>query len=268
MPLIKVRNFSDTILELPEAEPGLETWNHVLEPEFHQERYVQACVNASKAHGAFQLGDPSRLARPPSRGIQPTYADDDADPESLEFHGMVGPSGVELDDNNGTRNICALKSISIRWGYVDFSVARSVTREFAAGKGKRALVKRDDILINSTGDGTIGRVAVYDESFPAVVDGHVTIVRFKESATAWYAAAYLLTAQGQDQIYRYINGSSGQVEIYPQDIERLWIPGSTDENISMVVERFREASRKHRAFYKEMRAALNLLSEFEEVAHA
>jgi len=260
MPLLEVRPFAQTILELPKAEAGLETWNHVLEPEFHQSRYVGACIEASKSPGAFQLGDLAYVERPPSRGLQPLYADDDTDPDSLDFHGMISPAGEELDSGGGTRNTCALKSISIRWGYVDFSVARSVTPAFAAGKGKRALTKRNDLLINSTGDGTIGRVAVYDEDFPAVVDGHVTIVRFKDTDMSWYVAAYLLTEQGQDQIYRYINGSSGQVEIYPQDIARLWIPVPDAERFKAIVNRFRNAARKHRAFYKEMRAALNLLA--------
>ena len=259
MPLLELRPASATFLELPHAEPGLETWNHVLEPEFHQERYVSAWTDAAKVKGAFQLGDPSIVVRQPSRGLQPTYADDDNDPTSLEFEGMIDAEGKELDTAGGKRNVCALKSISVRWGFVDFSVARSVTREFLAGRGARAAVKRNDVLINSTGDGTIGRVAVYDEDFPAVVDGHVTIVRIKDAEQAWYVAGYLLTKQGQDQIYRYINGSSGQVEIYPQDIARLWVPGIDGNTRKKVTETFMNASRQHRAFYKDMQAALSLI---------
>lgn len=259
MALLEVRPFVHTILELKQPEPGLEAWNHVFEPEFHQARYVDACVNAAEMEGAFQLGDTKYVVRPPSRGLQPTYADDDDEPDTLEFEGMIDIAGHELDSANGTRNVCALKSISVRRGYLDFSVARSVSREFAFGRGKRAVVKRHDLLINSTGDGTIGRAAVYDEAFPSLVDGHVTIVRFRKSEIAWYTVAYLLTQQGQDQIYRFINGSSGQVEIYPQDIARLWIPGASKERVKNIATKFKAASRKHREFYKDMRAALNLL---------
>nr|WP_313391180.1 hypothetical protein [Brevundimonas diminuta] len=268
MALLEVRSFAETILELPSAEEGLERWNHVLEPEFHQARYVNACLEASQAPLAFRLDDLDRLERLPSRGMQPSYADDDTDPDSLSFHGMIDAAGKEVDGDDGKRNICALKSVSVRWGYVDYSVARSVTPEFAASRGKRAAVQRNDLLINSTGDGTIGRVAVYDEDFPAVVDGHVTIVRFKDPDLAWFTAAYLLTQQGQDQIYRYINGSSGQVEIYPQDIARIWVPLLEGDEFEGVVQAFREAARKHRAFYKEMRAALNLLEPAVAAAEA
>lgn len=259
MALLETRPVFETILELPAADEGLERWNHVLEPEFHQARYVNACRDASKAPFAFRLNDLELLERLPSRGVQPSYADDETDPDSLAFHGMIDSAGAELDCDDGKRNVCALKSISVRWGYVDFSVARSVSPDFLSGKGKRASVKRNDLLINSTGDGTIGRVAVYDEDFPAVVDGHVTIVRFRDPSLAWFTAAYLLTQQGQDQIYRYINGSSGQVEIYPQDIARIWVPLLKGDEYQAVVKAFQGAARKHRAFYKEMRAALNLL---------
>jgi type I restriction enzyme M protein len=118
---------------------------------------------------------------------------------------------------------------------------------------------KNDVLINSTGDGTIGRVAVYNQEFPAVVDGHITIVRFKDKDLAWYSAAYLLSEQGQDQIYRYINGSSGQVEIYPQDIARLWIPPRPRDQMKQIGNKLRSACEKHNSFFSDMKAALRML---------
>lgn len=104
---------------------------------------------------------------------------------------------------------------------------------------------------------TIGRVAVYDFDFPAVVDGHITIVRFKDKKLAWYVAAYLMTEEGQRQIYRYINGSSGQVEIYPQDIARIWIKPATDEKIEQVYKKYQKACRTHDKFYRDLLIALD-----------
>ena len=118
-------------------------------------------------------------------------------------------------------------------------------------------VKKGDILINSTGDGTIGRVAVFDADFPAVVDGHITILRFDDEELAWYAAAFLLSDLGQRQIYRYINGSSGQVEIYPQDIGRIWIkPPKSSEHRTQVGQAFKAAASLHASFYRELQSAL------------
>lgn len=120
----------------------------------------------------------------------------------------------------------------------------------------RAGVQKNDVLINSTGDGTIGRVAVYDFDFPAIVDGHVTIVRFNKPDLAWYAAAYLLSENGQLQIYRYINGSSGQVEIYPQDLERLWIAPVSQGKLKKMAADFSAAAGQYRTFYISMQKAL------------
>lgn len=257
MALIQMRPFADTLLELPGAGEGLLRTNHVLEPEFHQAVYVDACKSAESAKGAFQLQDQGFVVRTPYRGVQPKYADDEDDANSLSYEGLVTQSGEVEGDDDGRANVCALKSNCVRWGFVDFGSARSVTREFYQRVHKRAAVKKHDVLINSTGDGTIGRVAVYDRNHPAVVDGHITIVRFKKPEVAWYAAAYLLSPEGQNQIYRYINGSSGQVEIYPQDIGRLWIAPKSAEAMSAIAKRFQAAVKKHHEFYTEMRSTLS-----------
>lgn len=242
-------------LDLPGAEGDLSTHNHIIEPEFHQEKYAGAVERAASHSGAFQLGKSENLARTIGRGRQPTYADDDCDPDSLDYEGMLTSTGVRLDSAKGTRNVCALKSNCVRQGFIDFDLARSVNRAFYDKHGTRAGVKENDLLINSTGDGTIGRVAVYNKTFPAVVDGHITIIRFKDANLAWYSAAYLLSDEGQRQIYRYINGSSGQVEIYPQDIARLWVPGDTPDTIEKVASELKNACAKHDEFFTQLTVA-------------
>src|SRR5262249_32719463 len=153
------------------------------------------------------------------------------------------PDGSLLDSDNGARNVCALKSNCVRWGFIDLSLARSVTRDWATTKGKRAMIRPNDVLVNSTGDGTIGRVAVYDFDAPAIVDGHISIVRYNDPILAWYVAAFLLSDDGQKQLYRYINGSSGQVELYPQDIGRVWIADAASKVREQVAGEFRTAHR-------------------------
>lgn len=244
-----------TLLDLNNPEAGLFPINHILEPEFHQDKYVSVVETLSKAD-AYQIGNSKFLVEYPHRGTQPTYADDENDPLSLEWLGMTRNDGtaVSLDSKS---DICALKSICVRFGYIDFESARSVSQEFYVGKKRKAGVQKNDVLINSTGDGTIGRVAVFDEEFPAVADGHITIVRFSDATTAWYVAAFLLSDAGQKQIYRYINGSSGQVEIYPQDIARLWIRNVSDEIMTKIASDFRSACIKHCQFQQELKRALS-----------
>lgn len=257
MALMITREFQNVILELNDPDQGMYTINHIFEPEFHQEIYVQACKNTKQIEGAFQVGTTELLETSIHRGTQPDYADDEMDEETLYYEGMVGSDGNRLKDPQKLYNICALKSNCIRNGYIDTSLARSVTRPFYEKVKAKASVKKNDILINSTGDGTIGRVAVYNYDFPAIVDGHITIVRYKNEKLAWYIAAFLQTSTGQNQIYRYINGSSGQVEIYPQDISRIWIKPADNNKIDEVAQNFKRACEKHDEFYHDLTAALH-----------
>lgn len=256
MALLAKRKFSDTMLALNNPEQGMYSNNHIFEPEFHQDKYVSACEMTCQIENAFQVGDSSLLQRPINRGTQPTYADDENDADSLCYEGMIAADGSRLQDPDKVLNVCALKSNCIRAGFIDTSLARSVSREFYQKVKSKAAVQKNDILINSTGDGTIGRVAVYNYDFPAVVDGHITIVRYKDVKTAWYIAAFLMTETGQNQIYRYINGSSGQVEIYPQDIARIWVKPADDVKKEQVYREFKAACDKHDEFYRDLTAAL------------
>lgn len=254
MALIAQRPFNDSLLPL-DSNGGVA---HVFEPEFHQDVYRLAGERAqAAAAGAFRLGDEGVLSRLPNRGKQPEYVDDSDDPETLQYIGQLTPEGRRLTDKD-TMNIAALKSVSIRSGYVDIDSARAVSAEYFVKNKVRSSVVRGDVLVNSTGDGTIGRVAVYHYDFPAVVDGHITILRFNDLQLAWYAAAYLLTSSGQHQLYRYINGSSGQVEIYPQDIGRLWIPRREAEAMKGIAEALEKAANRFEAFRTQMGSALAL----------
>jgi hypothetical protein len=258
MSLLAKRTIADTLLALDVSEEDLFQENHIFEPEFHQDKYREPVDRISQIKESFQVGTSNSLVRPIARGIQPKYADNEYDPSSLEYEGMVLDDGSLLDDAKCKRNICALKSNCVRWGFVDLSLARSVSREWANTKAARAQVFRNDILVNSTGDGTIGRVAVYDFDAPAIVDGHISIVRYTKAPLAWYVAAFLLSPDGQRQLYRYINGSSGQVELYPQDIGRVWVPHRSAARQQLIGDEFKKACEKHYSFFKDMRRALSM----------
>jgi hypothetical protein len=258
MALLTTRTFKDSTLILNNPDTGLYKVNHIFEPEYHQSIYADICEELSKTKNAFQICDCKSLVEYPHRGIQPTYADDETEPDSLIYEGQL------LDDGSYRQkgidiNICAIKSISIRNGYIDFDSARSVTQSFYRNRKNKAGVQKNDVLINSTGDGTIGRVSIYNEEFPSLVDGHVTILRFNDPDLAWYIGSFLLGNEGQKQIYRYINGSSGQVEIYPQDIARIWIRLPGKKKLKAIAESFRSVNAEYKKFRENLRKSLNML---------
>ena len=92
------------------------------------------------------------------------------------------------------------------------------------------MLKGGDVLINSTGTGTAGRVAqMLDVNKPTTVDGHMIIMRpTNEIDSLYYGYALKLH---QPEIESFAEGSTGQTEInkrrlsdeititYPEDIE-------------------------------------------------
>ncbi|MGE0201770.1 MAG: restriction endonuclease subunit S, partial [Candidatus Melainabacteria bacterium] len=72
--------------------------------------------------------------------------------------------------------VCVINQKCIRNGWLDISKARRHNSELRSVEGRE--IEIGDILVNSTGVGTLGRVAqVLDMPETMIVDSHVTIVR-------------------------------------------------------------------------------------------
>jgi type I restriction enzyme M protein len=82
------------------------------------------------------------------------------------------------------------------------------------------LIKKNDILMNGTGVGTIGRCAPYLHDHTAIPDNHVTVLRTKKMDSV-FLAIQLDSLVGQMQVKKFQKGSSGQIELYPDDIKKL-----------------------------------------------
>jgi type I restriction enzyme M protein len=98
----------------------------------------------------------------------------------------------------------------------------------ATETGSQVVIANGDVLINGTGEGTIGRAAPYLHRDRALPDNHVTVLR-TEALDPVYLAVFLNSPLGQWQIERHIKGSSGQVELYPNDIAQIVIWDAPDD---------------------------------------
>lgn len=96
----------------------------------------------------------------------------------------------------------------IRNHQIDITQARTHTPK----KFNEKWLKHLDILINSTGQGTLGRIAqVYFEPEKMTVDSHVTIIRPKNIHTAYYIGCLLLNSE--NDFVAMAHGSTGQTEL-------------------------------------------------------
>ncbi len=129
-----------------------------------------------------------------SRGISPKYADTDG--------------------------VLVLNQKCIRDFEVDFSKGRRHDSNQRKVDGR--LLEVGDILVNSTGVGTLGRVAqILGLNEPAIVDSHVTVVRASETITWTYLGEYM--KKMQPTIESMGEGSTGQTELSRSKLAELKI---------------------------------------------
>lgn len=116
----------------------------------------------------------------------------------------------------------ALRSVNV--GFMNFNETRQeyVTEEFFA-INTRGKVQKDDVLITSTGVGTLGRTSIWFKNERAFCDGHITILR-NGKVDPYFVTAFLNSKYGLRQYDQNFRGSSGQIEIYPYDISKFVIP--------------------------------------------
>lgn len=100
----------------------------------------------------------------------------------------------------------------------DYNVSLEASRLHDTEKRKVSEEKqlaKYDILVNSTGVGTAGRVAQWDKDIVATVDSHVTIVRPDITKIDPLYLGYAIKAQ-QRKIETFAEGSTGQTELNKQ----------------------------------------------------
>ena len=121
----------------------------------------------------------------------------------------------------------------------DYAPDTEETRQQAA----RACLQEGDVLITSTGEGTIGRVDVYPYEDPAVADGHVSICRLRPEVNRQYIVEFLRSEYGQLQMLRHVSGSTGQTELLIDYVRNIQIPlpaAAVQQRIVQHMERARQ----------------------------
>ena len=90
-------------------------------------------------------------------------------------------------------------------------------------------LRHQDILINSTGTGTVGRIGIFSESllrnYPFIVpDSHISVVRLSSACNPLYIFNVLSSNAVQSYIEDNLAGSTNQKELYIGTLGKLLIP--------------------------------------------
>lgn len=125
------------------------------------------------------------------------------------------PSYVEESE------VLALNQKAVRWGRIEDEHLKYHDPEVEIAA--KHFIKAGDIVINSTGDITIGRAYLFHEAPKKLfADSRVTIIRtITSKLRSEFLVNLLATREYQDLIYSLVTGSTGQLELNKSNLEGL-----------------------------------------------
>ena len=113
----------------------------------------------------------------------------------------------------------------------DHTIDISLARRHLPKKINEKWISKGDLLINSTGTGTLGRVAqVWFEANNMTVDSHVTIVRPKDSILQSYIGFWGLSHESEIEAQH--TGSTGQTELPRDRVKAMELPLPDEDTLN------------------------------------
>lgn len=144
--------------------------------------------------------------------------------------------GVQPEYSNDGK-IKILRSVNIREAGFSADRQEFINEEFYNKKTGGQAIK-NDVLLNSTGIGTLGRSCFVYNDEKYFIDGHITRIASLSELKPEFLYIYLNSKYGQIQIEKLYKGSSGQIEIYPEQIQSILIkPLKIQDLIEKIVQK-------------------------------
>lgn len=130
-----------------------------------------------------------------------------------------------------------------RWNRIDLKFAKTVSGEWLKSIDSSFKTKENDVIVNSTGEGTIGRATCIDKEHTALLyDSHILLLRLNTELVNPLYYTYLLNSNfGQEQI-NYIKSaqSTKQTELGIDNLKLIKFPYPELEVQNKMVEHIKE----------------------------
>ena len=141
----------------------------------------------------------------------------------LEYYTRSISRGVtpKYYKNEEETPIHVLNQRCVRDGWVSLNSARLMLPR--RREKKAAMAEFGDLLVNSTGQGTLGRVGCWNHQAPIYADSHMTIVKADPQRIYPILLPYLVFPL-QSEIEQMAEGSTGQTELSPSNLGSLKVP--------------------------------------------
>lgn len=128
-------------------------------------------------------------------------------------------------DPNGTNII--LNQKCNRWNKIEVEHAKNVNDEWYNKLPKHLFTQENDIIINSTGEGTIGRASLITNAFTGLlIDSHMLLLRANQEVLSSKYLVHILNSDfGQSQIESLKSAkSTKQTELGVQNLKLIQFP--------------------------------------------
>ena len=154
---------------------------------------------------------------------------------------------------------CNLKS-----GGISLDTAKFLDESTLPKWGDEYKLKDNDILVNSTGTGTVGRVGIFSKEvlgdYPFIVpDSHISVVRLSSKMNSYYIYKIMNSMMIQQYIEDNLAGSTNQKELYIGILQKNLIPLPPLKEQERIVEKIEELI-PHIEHYGKAQTELDLLN--------
>ena len=128
-------------------------------------------------------------------------------------------------DESGT--LVFAQKCNTRYSGIDVGLALFLDENTLGRYPDDEYMQDGDVVINSTGTGTLGRVGIYHATdnylgLPIVPDSHVTIIRAARSIQSVYLYGFMKA--NQSELEKEGEGSTNQKELKPLTLKEMLIP--------------------------------------------
>ena len=145
---------------------------------------------------------------------------------------------------NSGRNYVFAQKCNVKTGGIDMTLAKFLSDATFEKYPRDEYMLDEDIVINSTGNGTLGRIGIFHDSDrigvgEVVPDSHVTVIRKSQHISTMYV--FYVLKYYQPYLEKQGEGSTNQTELKPTIISDLLFPLPPYNEQQQIAERIAQS---------------------------
>lgn len=162
--------------------------------------------------------------------------------------------------------IAVIKTGHLKNKHIEISKEEFVAKDFY-NSSIRSQVKKNDILVASTGKSSLGKINLLEIEQDLVADGHISIIRIDEKKYDHSFLTYFFRSiLGYFQIERDFTGATNQIELYADEISNFQIPDISIKAQQKIVDEIKAELDKQEEMNQKIKAERNKIEEIIQKA--